>query len=69
MNDEGYASVKEHGLGVVKVPSKSRRRCQCGCKSRATHIGTANGMGMYSGCHQSVIIWKSTKGNKIGFNK
>ena len=32
------------------VASTSRRRCGCGCKRRATHIGMANGVALISGC-------------------
>jgi len=62
-----YGNVKEHPLTITSLASTSRRRCKCGCGTRATHLGRANGLGMYSGCHQSVIIWRSTKGDKIRF--
>ena len=42
---------------VVRVMPQSRRRCNCGCGQRATHIGRANGVGMIVGCELSVRRW------------
>ncbi len=39
------------------VPTKSRRRCYCGCERRATHMGLANGVVMMTGCELSVLRW------------
>lgn len=39
------------------VASTSRRRCGCGCKRRATHIGMANGVALISGCELKVRRW------------
>jgi hypothetical protein len=36
---------------------RSRRLCCCGCGKRSTHLGTANGIGMLSGCELSVRRW------------
>lgn len=40
-----------------KVDSRSRRRCWCGCKTRATHIGLANGLAMTRGCELFIRRW------------
>lgn len=42
---------------MVPVPPRSRRRCNCGCNRRATHLGRANGVGMLTGCQLSVARW------------
>jgi len=39
------------------VQPRSRRRCHCGCKRRATHTGCANGVAMMTGCELSVRRW------------
>ena len=41
----------------VLAPSKSRRRCHCGCNRRATHMGQANGVTMVMGCELSIARW------------
>lgn len=38
-------------------PTGSRRRCDCGCKSRATHFGLSDGLVMMSGCELRVRRW------------
>lgn len=38
-------------------PHPSRRKCHCGCNGRQTHIGIANGVGLYWGCELSVRRW------------
>lgn len=40
-----WASAVEHKRYMVPIP-KTRRRCWCGCKQLATHMGAANGIGM-----------------------
>ena len=52
-----YASATEHKRTLTPAPSKSRRRCHCGCKTRATHIGQANGCALMSGCELHVRRW------------
>lgn len=37
------------------VNPRSRRRCNCGCKARATHIGKANGVALTTGHTKSTI--------------
>lgn len=41
-------------------PIKSRRLCHCGCRKRLSHIGKANGVGLYWGCELSVRRWVKT---------
>ena len=41
----------------VEASRRSRRRCDCGCGRRATHVGTANGIAMMSGCELQVARW------------
>lgn len=45
MNGWGeWASAVEHRRYMQ--PVKTRRRCWCGCKRRATHVGLANGLAL-----------------------
>lgn len=39
------------------VDAKSRRRCGCGCRRRATHRGMANGVCLTMGCDLSIRRW------------
>lgn len=41
-------------------PIKSRRRCTCGCGTRRTHAGMANGVCLTSGCELSIYRWVKT---------
>ena len=52
-----WGSAEHHKRYIDKIPSKSRRRCTCGCKKRATHLGKANGVALMSGCEFSVRVW------------
>jgi len=52
-----YASAIEHKRDMVALPGASRRRCHCGCDKRATHRGTANGVGMTTGCELYIRRW------------
>lgn len=54
---EIWGSASEHTRFMVKAPSKSRQRCGCGCKQRATHVGMANGVALTSGCELRVRRW------------
>lgn len=47
----------DHIRYAQPIRAASRRRCYCGCKKRATHIGMANGVGLMSGCELSVARW------------
>jgi len=42
---------------IIKAPSKSRTRCYCGCKTRATHIGLGDGVALTMGCEFHVRVW------------
>ncbi|GGD30610.1 hypothetical protein GCM10011335_37070 [Aureimonas glaciei] len=50
-----YASAAEHV--PYSRPVVSRRRCLCGCKSRETHAGMANGIALTNGCELYVARW------------
>lgn len=54
------ASAAEHVRYAQPVRAASRRRCNCGCERRATHLGMANGIGLMSGCELSVQRWIKT---------
>jgi len=42
-------------------PVKTRRRCWCGCKTRATHTGFANGLAMTAPmCELAARRWVKT---------
>lgn len=45
-------------------PRLSRRRCNCGCERRATHVGLANGLAMVDGCELSIARWVKTGAKK-----
>lgn len=36
---------------------KGRRKCYCGCGTRSTHLGMANGICLESGCEFSMRQW------------
>jgi hypothetical protein len=50
-----YGDALEHARYVK--PTASRRRCHCGCKGRATHLGMANGVCLANGCELSMRRW------------
>lgn len=50
-------SATEHIRYMEPVPPRSRRRCRCGCKRRATHAGRANGVTLTMGCELSIARW------------
>ena len=52
-----YGSAFEHIRYVKPASPKSRRRCHCGCKQRATHLGMANGVCLLMGCELSMHRW------------
>lgn len=52
-----WASADAHHRYVEPIHPRSRRRCSCGCGSRATHVGCANGLGLTSGCELSMRRW------------
>ena len=55
-----YGSSIDHVRYAEPVDSKSRRRCHCGCKRRATHVGMANGLALTEGCELAVARWVRT---------
>ena len=54
------ASDTDHVRYMEPVAARSRRRCQCGCKSRATHRGMANGITLVQACELVVRRWVRT---------
>ncbi|UZA79604.1 hypothetical protein EZZ79_11610 [Pseudomonas syringae] len=52
-----HGSSDKHIRYMEPMPSTSRRRCSCGCKRRATHLGMANGVGLCSGCEMKIRRW------------
>ncbi|MNY99185.1 hypothetical protein D3C78_157500 [compost metagenome] len=34
-----------------------RRLCDCGCKTKATHVGMCNGVALTRGCELSIRRW------------
>lgn len=47
----------DHIRYAQPIRATSRRRCHCGCKRRASHLGMANGVALMSGCELSVMRW------------
>lgn len=52
-----HGSAIDHVRYAEPVPAKSRRRCHCGCKRRATHNGMANGVALTDGCELAMARW------------
>lgn len=52
-----WGSSEHHVRYMEPVGSRERRRCGCGCKTRATHRGFANGVALVSGCELKVRRW------------
>lgn len=52
-------SASEHIRYAVLRPKKRGgvRKCPCGCGTRVTHLGMANGMCLMSGCELRVRRW------------
>lgn len=59
-----WGSATEHGRYLSPVDKKSRRRCNCGCKRRATHLCMANGICLSMRCELSAHRWV-----RDGFNR
>ena len=54
-----WASAVEHRRYMQ--PVKTRRHCWCGCKTRATHAGSANGITLTAPiCELSARRWVKT---------
>lgn len=56
----GEVGSVDHVRYAEPAPSKSRRRCHCGCKRRATHKGMANGVCLTMACELSIRRWIKT---------
>lgn len=57
MNFGKYGSATEHLRYIEPTDSRSRRRCHCGCKKRATYRGMANGVCLAIGCELYIRRW------------
>lgn len=59
---EGWGQVGSVDMVRYSQPvaSRSRSRCHCGCKRRATHIGMANGVGLTTACELAIQRWIKT---------
>ena len=42
---------------MEQMEKKSRKHCHCGCRTRKTHRGMANGECLVSGCEMKVRRW------------
>lgn len=63
---EGWGRIGsvDHVRYAEPVQPKSRRRCHCGCKRRATHHGMANGMALTTACELAIRRWIKTGDTK-----
>ncbi len=63
---EGWGRIGsvDHVRYAEPVQPKSRRRCNCGCKRRATHHGMANGMALTTACELAIRRWIKTGDTK-----
>lgn len=66
-----YANIHEHVRYAELTSSKSRRKCHCGCKRRATHRGCCNGITMTMACELAIQRWIKTGSTKpiVGLNR
>ena len=55
-----FGLSSEHIRFAVAVKNSSCGRCSCGCESRATHHGAANGIVLVTGCQLSIQRWIKT---------
>lgn len=55
-----WGSSEKHTRYAQPIDTKSRRRCWCGCKRRATHVGMANGVALTSACELGITRWVKT---------
>lgn len=51
---------------LCRIPA--RRKCSCGCRGRATHMGMANGCGMMCGCEFTVRMWVRNPNDELCFS-
>lgn len=53
-----WGSSEAHTRYMEPLPKTRRRRmCRCGCRKRHTHVGKANGIGLFGGCELTVARW------------
>ncbi len=52
-----HGSALDHTRYAEPTRPRDRRRCSCGCKRRATHVGKANGVALMDGCELFVTRW------------
>lgn len=52
-----FGSGAKHIRYAEPAEPRSRRRCSCGCRMRATHRGMANGVCLRVGCKLSIARW------------
>jgi hypothetical protein len=62
-----FGSSTEHTRYAEPVDPKSRRRCHCGCKRRATHRGMANGVCLTEACEFAIMRWVKTGSTRVRF--
>lgn len=53
-----WSSSTEHVRYAQSV--QTRRRCRCGCKTRVTYLGMANGISLTEGCELTMNRWVLT---------
>ncbi len=51
------AATDPRSMVAINDGRRRRRRCPYRCRNRTTHTGTANGLGMMSGCEWHVRRW------------
>jgi hypothetical protein len=56
----GAIGSVSHARYAMPVESRSRRRCHCGCRMRATHKGMANGVCLTTACELAIRRWVIT---------
>lgn len=63
---EGWGRIgsTDHVRYAEAVSPKSRHRCSCGCKMRATHVGMANGVALTTACELAIRRWIKTGDTK-----
>lgn len=54
------ASARTDARYSQAVRPASRRRCSCGCNTRATLMGMANGLALVTGCELAIARWVKT---------
>lgn len=64
----GQIGSTDHVRYAMPAPAKSRRRCYCGCKRRATHRGMANGVCLTMVCELAVRRWIKTGDARVRHN-